>query len=174
MKYILIVVALFILGFIVKVIAQDRAKVSQFNYDLMLNGLLGRNVPELEVSKLTSQWQRYTLLDARSEEEFTVSHLQGARWVGYSDFDDLRVRDLSKETPILVYCSVGYRSEKITVRLKKMGFQEVYNLYGGLFEWVNQGGTVVDLEGGSTTKVHAFDRIWGVWLRRGEKVYPSE
>jgi rhodanese-related sulfurtransferase len=172
MKYILIVVGLFVLGFIVKVIAQDRPKVSHFNYDLMLNSLLGRTVPEMEVSKLSSERRRYTLLDARSVEEFNISHLQGARWVGYTNFDDQRVNDLSKETPILVYCSVGYRSEKITARLKKMGFKEVYNLYGGLFEWVNQGGDVVDLEGVSTTKVHAFDRIWGVWLKRGDKVYP--
>ena len=45
------------------------------------------------------------------------------------------------------------------------------NLYGGIFEWKNQDGTVVDDEGSITDSVHAFDRAWGIWLNKGKKVY---
>ncbi|MDF9798803.1 hypothetical protein OKW21_004066 [Catalinimonas alkaloidigena] len=44
-------------------------------------------------------------------------------------------------------------------------------MYGGIFEWVNQGQDVVDSSGQPTEKVHAYDRVWGIWLKQGEKVY---
>ena len=43
-----------------------------------------------------------------------------------------------------MYCSIGKRSEKVTQKLKKAGYNNVSNLYGGIFEWVNQGNEVVD------------------------------
>ena len=53
-----------------------------------------------------------------------------------------------------------------------MGYKEVYNLYGGIFEWVNQGNRVVTGENNSVTKqVHAYDKVWGTWLKEGVKVY---
>jgi hypothetical protein len=71
---------------------------------------------------------------------------------------------------VVVYCSVGYRSEKIAARLREMGFLEVYNLYGGLFEWVNRGNPVYRNEQ-ATRAVHGYSWTWGIWLRRGKKVY---
>ncbi|MEL6718853.1 MAG: rhodanese-like domain-containing protein, partial [Bacteroidota bacterium] len=68
------------------------------------------------------------------------------------------------------YCSVGYRSEKISEQLLEAGFKDVSNLYGGIFEWKNQDHEVVD-EKGATEKVHAYDRVWGFWLKEGKKVY---
>jgi hypothetical protein len=43
-------------------------------------------------------------------------------------------------------------------------------MYGGIFEWVNNGYPIVN-SAGPTQRVHAFDRTWGVWLKKGEKVY---
>ncbi|MDR9442968.1 MAG: rhodanese-like domain-containing protein [Schleiferiaceae bacterium] len=138
-------------------------------YAVMLNGLLERQDPELGVAEL-AQRPELRRLDARSAEEYAVSHLQGARRVGFKDFDPARVRDLPRDTPVVVYCSVGYRSEKIAARLRKMGFTEVYNLYGGLFEWVNRGNPVYRNEQ-ATRAVHGYSWTWGIWLRRGKKVY---
>jgi 3-mercaptopyruvate sulfurtransferase SseA len=70
-----------------------------------------------------------------------------------------------------VYCSVGYRSEKVSEQLRQAGYQTVYNLYGGIFEWKNQGHPVVNAEGEPTERVHAYNRSWGVWLKKGDKVY---
>ena len=42
-----------------------------------------------------------------------------------------------KKTPTIVYCTIGARSETIGEKLKKNGFTNVYNLYGGIFEWKN-------------------------------------
>lgn len=69
-----------------------------------------------------------------------------------------------------MYCSIGYRSEKIAKKLLENGYDNVSNLYGGIFEWANQGNKVYN-DYGETTKVHAFSRLWSVWLNKGEKVY---
>ena len=56
-------------------------------------------------------------------------------------------------------------------KLKAAGYRNVRNLYGSIFEWVNQDNPVVDNQGKPTQKVHAYSRTWGVWLNKGEKVY---
>lgn len=138
----------------------------------MLNGLLDHSVPEKSVHEIQGI-QNYVFVDAREKEEFEVSHLQGAIHVGYDYFSDTALQNISKDDSVIVYCSVGYRSEKIAEKMQKMGFSHVYNLYGGIFEWKNQGRSVVN-EMGKTNKVHAYSKTWGVWLRQGEKVYSPD
>lgn len=139
-----------------------------------LRTLLEHDVPERDVDAVAAARPAPVLLDAREADEYAVSRLPGARWVGYEDFDPARVADLDPDAPVVVYCSVGYRSEKVAGRLREAGFRDVANLYGGIFEWVNRGHAVVDAEGRPTERVHAYSRTWGVFLRRGERVYGPE
>ena len=60
---------------------------------------------------------------------------------------------------------------KITKKLKKAGYTKVFNLYGGIVEWVNQGLPVYDPQGNSTNKVHTYTKFWGKWLDKGVRVY---
>jgi len=138
-------------------------------YKTMLKGLLDHNVPELQVSQV-SDMDGFIFLDARSNEEFDVSHISGAIWVGYDEFELDKVEDLDKDKVLIVYCSVGYRSEKVAKKIYDNGNKNVANLYGGIFQWVDEDGIVED-KNGPTLRVHAYDETWGVWLRKGEKVY---
>ena len=73
------------------------------------------------------------LLDARELNEYEVSHISGAKNVGYEKFDLKKtIKELPKNKPIIVYCSLGYRSGDIADKLNKAGFK-TYNLYGGNF-----------------------------------------
>ena len=114
-----------------------------------------------------------TLLDTREPDEYAVSRIEGAINVGYNKFSSEEVLNQLKpgDELIVVYCSLGIRSEKIGEKLKKAGFQNVRNLYGGIFEWKNNDYPVVDSEGNTTEKVHPFSRVWGKWLLKGEKAY---
>jgi rhodanese-related sulfurtransferase len=143
--------------------AQNRA------FSTMLHQLLSHSVPEISVEKAVTD-STVVFLDTRAREEYDVSHIDGAIWVGYDEFSLASVAQLAHNQPIIVYCSVGYRSEKVSEKLIEGGFENVQNMYGGIFEWVNQGHKIVD-QNGRTNRVHAFDRTWGVWLRRGKKVY---
>ena len=149
---------------------QINAEVGSSKYQFMLQKLLDHSVPEMSAKELLNSSKDYVLLDAREPREYEVSHLEGAKFVGYDQYDDAQIKTLSKETPIVVYCSVGYRSEKIAEKLLSQGFTNVKNLYGGIFEWVNENGQIVN-KNGPTEQVHAYSRTWGVWLRKGKKVY---
>jgi rhodanese-related sulfurtransferase len=113
---------------------------------------------------------RAILLDTREKEEFEVSHLKGAKWVGYDTFTMESLQEIPKDQPIVVYCSIGARSQDIGKRLKSAGFKEVYNLYGGIFHWVNEDNPVYKNDD-RTEEVHVFSRLWGIWLEKGKKVY---
>jgi rhodanese-related sulfurtransferase len=113
------------------------------------------------------------VLDAREKDEFEVSHLKNAVWVGYEDFNlDKVIQQLpSKEKPIVVYCAIGVRSEDIGEQLKSKGYTNIKNLYGGIFEWKNKGFPVYDENQHETEKVHAFNQYWSRFLTNGEKVF---
>ena len=143
--------------------------VSDRAYDLVLSTLLSHNVPAVSIDQVASGG--FYFLDARSSREFDVSHIPGAVWVGHEDFSLDRLTGLANHAPIAVYCSVGYRSERITEYLRRQGYTNVVNVYGGIFEWVNRGHSVVTPAGDVTEAVHAYSRLWGVWLRRGERIY---
>jgi len=64
----------------------------------------------------------------------------------------------------LVYCSVGYRSERIGEHLLELGFTDVHNLYGGIFEWINKGYGVMNSKGQWVERVHGYSPSWGKWI----------
>ena len=141
------------------------------SYGAMLYNLLDHTVDEISVAEAAESDSLVLFLDARSLEEFEVSHIKNAKWIGYDDFDLTRVEGIPKETAIVIYCSVGFRSEKVGEKLESAGFSNVQNLYGSIFEWVNQGEPVYTDQGIETLRVHVFSKEWGQWLIRGEKVY---
>ena len=136
--------------------------------DLEVKKLYRNSVPVVRNAQVST---RATVLDTREREEFNVSHLPRARWVGYDDFDLKRVANIPKTDTIIVYCSIGYRSERIGEQLKKAGYTNVYNLYGGIFQWKNNDGVVVTSTNDTTQRVHCYDKSWSRFLKKGEKVY---
>jgi rhodanese-related sulfurtransferase len=148
---------------------QAPTHVNDTAYDLLLSALISHSVPEISVTRLASE--PFQILDARSSREFDVSHIPGATWVGYEDFSLDRLVGIDPQAPIAVYCSVGYRSERIAQQLHRRGYTNVVNVYGGIFEWVNTGHPVVTSAGAETEAVHAYSRLWGIWLKRGERIY---
>lgn len=133
-------------------------------FDKKIRSLLSFTVPVLSPDQLENMGKDVLILDAREQKEFDVSHLPNAQFIGYKHFKKNDVAKFDKSKPVVVYCSVGYRSEKIGERLQKMGFEEVYNLYGSIFEWANQGKPLVDNKGTKTTKVHTWNKKWSKWI----------
>jgi len=144
-------------------------------FSQMLIELLAHNVTEVTVVEiLENKKVNYVFLDAREQKEYEISHLKDAIWVGYDDFAVERLQDVSKDAKIVVYCSVGYRSEKVSEKLQKMGYEDVANLVGGIFEWSNSGQKVYRNEEGTaveTSQIHTYNKEWSKWLLVGEKWY---
>ncbi|QXP70988.1 rhodanese-like domain-containing protein [Polaribacter sp. R2A056_3_33] len=145
---------------------------AQKKLDKLLNKFNKNNVPYISVDTLATT--KSFLLDAREPKEYNVSHLKNAILVGFDHFNISETVDKlpkNRDAKIVVYCSVGVRSEIISHRIIEKGYTNVYNLYGGIFEWKNNGFQVMDTLGNTTEKVHTYNKEWSKWLTKGEKVY---
>ena len=117
---------------------------SQTSIKDVLNKFNDNAVPYITVDELTELETQPILLDAREPAEYNISHLENAIAVGFNDFEISKVASLKidKDKMIVVYCSVGVRSELIGKRLLNEGYTSVFNLYGGIFDWVNNDGEI--------------------------------
>jgi len=126
----------------------------------------------VEELKMLQTNEEILILDAREKQEYDVSHIPGSKYVGFNNFDIEKISKeiINKNTQIVIYCSLGIRSEKIGEKLEKEGYTNVKNLYGGIFEWKNKGYIVVDNTGKETEDIHTFSPAWSKWLTNGNKV----
>jgi rhodanese-related sulfurtransferase len=154
---------------------QSLVACGQQTYDQKLQSLYSNTVPLIQPKEVKEKLSReeVVILDIRSAKEYSVSHLPNAKFIDYDRFDVSQVQDISKETEVVVYCSVGYRSEKIGEKLKSAGFTNVSNMYGGIFQWKNEDFDVINQEGKVTDSVHTYNKRWSKWLEEGKgiKVY---
>ena len=147
------------------------AQIKNPEYKQTIDSLYHNSVPLITIDKFI-KIDKYNLciLDTREQDEFNVSHIKNARHVGNFWFDMRKVYDIPKNTTVIVYCSVGIRSEKIGEKLIAAGYKNVLNLYGGIFEWVNQGHPVYKDKGVQTAEIHTYDKHWDRWAEHGTKV----
>jgi rhodanese-related sulfurtransferase len=103
------------------------------------------------------------VLDARTQVEYAVSHLEGALQIDPYKPSLRPLRGYSKDTTIVVYSSVGYRGARVADFLVRQGYTEVYNLEGGQFLWANQGRPVFRQDR-PTAEVHPYNPTWGLLL----------
>lgn len=147
---------------------------AQTAYDNKLKSLYKNTVPQIdpvEVKRKKEEGKQIIILDTRSPEEYAVSHLPDAKFVDYKRFKTENVEHIDKNAEVVVYCTVGYRSERIGEKLLDMGFTNVKNLYGGIFQWANEERPLLNKNNQPTDSVHTYSRSWSSWLQRGIKVY---
>jgi rhodanese-related sulfurtransferase len=101
------------------------------------------------------------VLDARTEDEYAVSHLQGAVRIDPYKPSLRPLRGFSKDTAIVLYSSVGYRGARVADFLARQGYSQVYNLEGGEFRWANEGRPIFRQDR-PTSEVHPYNPTWGL------------
>lgn len=76
------------------------------------------------------------LLDVRTEEEYNEKHIDGASLLPLDeiDIDDISQLVSDKDTPIIVYCRSGNRSQQAREKLIALGYSKVYDL-GAMNNW---------------------------------------
>ncbi len=133
------------------------------------------NVPYISATELRmlQAQENVIIIDSREQNEFNVSHILEAIFIGYDHFsiEEFSEKITDKNTPIVVYCTLGIRSEITADKLIKAGYTQVKNLYGGICEWKNKDYKVMDSTNTETQNVHTFNKQWGKWLLNGKQVY---
>jgi rhodanese-related sulfurtransferase len=148
--------------------AQEKGLCLNPLFEQTVDSYLEYTVPTISVSSLAEHQEDYVILDARESEEYRVSHIPGALHIGYDRFDMENINDIKKDQAIVVYCSIGYRSEKIGEKLLDAGYEKVYNLYGSIFEWANRSLPLVIWNGNITTEIHTYNKSWSKWVNNPE------
>ena len=72
-----------------------------------------------------------TILDVRTNREYEARKIEGSVNIPIHELRD-RFSEIPKEKPVIVYCEVGYRSYIATRILLQKGFNEIYELTGGI------------------------------------------
>lgn len=112
-----------------------------FNIHDPNEGLNYVNLAESQVCELISAKPQTLLLDVRSKGEFEqktsqIGRLKSSINIPITEIND-RLKELEayKDKEILVHCSIGARSPRVSKILADNGFMKVKNLMGGLRAW---------------------------------------
>lgn len=96
------------------------------------------NVGAAEATRLINN--DAVVVDVREPGEFSVGHIAGARNIPLGKLGD-RSNELEKfkGQPLVVCCAAGGRSSRACQQLKKLGFENLHNLAGGMDAWLQAG-----------------------------------
>ena len=153
-----------VMFFLIISLSAQNQRVDNPVFQEKLEEYLDEDLPVISVQLLKSEIDQYVLLDAREKTEYDISHIPNAIHLGYPSIRTENIEGIQKDQKIVVYCSIGYRSEKMTTSLREMGYENVYNLYGSILEWVNQGYELEDNTGKGTQNVHTYNRKWSEYM----------
>ena len=84
------------------------------------------------------------IVDTRNTYEVSMGRFDGATNPSLEKFRDFPSwaaalsRDVDKSTAVAMYCTGGIRCEKATTFMKKIGFDEVYHLRGGILKYLEE------------------------------------
>ena len=83
------------------------------------------------------------VVDVRTANEYKRGHIAGAKNIDFTENSfEGEVAKLDKSKPYLVHCASGHRSTNSLETFKKLGFQHIYHLDGGLKSWEEAGKAV--------------------------------
>ncbi|KFZ40670.1 hydroxyacylglutathione hydrolase [Thermoactinomyces vulgaris] len=93
---------------------------------------------DIEAKELSKAFdpEQYVVVDVRTDEEYQEGHIPGAAHIPYDEMEN-RFHELehAKDKPILLVCRSGRRSVIAAEVLSQKGFEQLFNLKGGMLEW---------------------------------------
>lgn len=104
----------------------------------------GQHLTPEEWRKILETEKDFTLLDVRNYYEYVIGHFDGATPINKKNFYDfpqwLDECNIPKDKKVLMYCTGGIRCEKFSVLMQKKGWNNVFQLQGGILNYANQVG----------------------------------
>ncbi|MCQ9328855.1 rhodanese-like domain-containing protein [Pelistega suis] len=76
----------------------------------------------------------FTLLDVRQDDEVAYAHIKGYQHIPMH-LIPIRHAEINDDKPLVIYCHHGMRSYQVGLFLANMGFENIYNLQGGIDAW---------------------------------------
>lgn len=102
----------------------------------------GRHLTPEEWRQTLESGKEFVLLDVRNNYESAIGHFPGAIRPDIENFYDfpawLEKAGIDKNKKVLMYCTGGIRCEKFSVLMRKQGFSDVNQLYGGILNYAQK------------------------------------
>ncbi|MDP3669111.1 MAG: rhodanese-like domain-containing protein [Telluria sp.] len=95
----------------------------------------GKRASVLQATQLINRGKT-TILDVRQPAEFANGHVRDAKNIPLADLSSrIGELDKAKTKTVIVVCQQGARGDKAVKQLQAAGFEDVFNLDGGLAAW---------------------------------------
>lgn len=94
---------------------------------------LGANV-NVEEARAVYRNPGVTIVDVRERDEYNAGHIPGALLIPLSELPQ-RLKDVPRDTEVILVCRSGNRSQQAYDYLKQQGFTNIHNLVGGMRAW---------------------------------------
>lgn len=121
-----ILCAAFVIAFIVLVVVEARSK-----------GAGGARLSAQQLTQLINREQAL-IVDIRDASTFNDGHIVNAINIPVSDLDhNVKRLEKDKQRPIVIVCATGQKSPVVMNKLRKLGFEKVHLLTGGMAAWRN-------------------------------------
>ena len=95
---------------------------------------MNKQISPREADELRRKQSGTVFLDVREHGELAVAAIAGARHIPMDEVPR-QVENLPAETPLVVICHHGMRSQKVVEFLTARGFDNALNLQGGIDAW---------------------------------------
>lgn len=97
-----------------------------------------------EFKKWLDENRDITILDTRNDYEVRFGTFQGAMQLHINDFSEFPAvcEKVSREKPIVMFCTGGIRCEKASLQMLNSGYRDVYQLDGGILNYFAKVGGV--------------------------------
>ena len=89
-----------------------------------------------ELKKLKDAGADFQLIDVREDHELEYCQI-GAEHIPMGEISN-NLYKISKDKQVIIHCKMGGRSAAICNLLDNAGFNNVYNLKGGIFAWIDE------------------------------------
>ncbi len=104
----------------------------------VLQAAVATNIDAQTAQRLLKERRNVFLLDVRTPGEYQQMRLADAHLIPIDQVSQ-RLNEIPQNRPVIVYCAVGSRSAQVFNFLTRRGYQEVYNLEGGIYAWAQKG-----------------------------------
>lgn len=126
-----------------KLVVRVRDEICAFGAPVDVAKSKGKHLSPQELEAWYARQEDFIIVDARNDYEFEVGRFRNAIKLPIHNFREFpeqaaKVLEPVKDKKIVIYCTGGIRCEKASAYLKEQGFPQVYQVEGGIINYVHQ------------------------------------
>ncbi|MEK6900044.1 MAG: rhodanese-related sulfurtransferase [Nanoarchaeota archaeon] len=125
-----------------KLVVKVRKEICAFGAEVDVDKSKGEHLKPETLKRWYEDKEDFVIVDARNDYEFKVGRFRNALNLNINNFREFpkasKQLNTVRNKKIVLYCTGGIRCEKASAYLKEQGFPEVYQIDGGIINYVNQ------------------------------------